>query len=419
MKREMNSEMTTSARSHRFRKLTGLFLFLALLCLCAVALADVELNKTNFPDENFRKYVKLFDTNGNGSFSKAEIAAVTRIECMDISISDLQGVEHFTALEHLNCSYNRLTSLDVSKNTALEYLDCVYNQLTSLNVSRNAKLQGLYCDHNQLTSLDVSRSTALIYLYCQSNQLSKLDVRKNTALKMLQCNENQITRLDISKTRVLKDLVEETKPGTKEYYGYGWWHDNEYGVVDQGLFVDKSVKVITDGEEARIDISEAKVTAIKAQVYTGKTIKPKVTVKQDGKKLTGGKDYTVAYKDNKKIGTATVTITGKGDYTGKKTVTFDIIPKGVKLSSLTVGKKTLSIKWAKGSNITGYEIEYSLKKNFKDAKSVTIKKAATTNTILKKLQVKTVYYVRIRTYKIVSGKKYCSAWSPVKIKKTK
>ncbi len=508
------------------KKWLGILIGIALLCLCAAALADVELNETNFPDENFRAVVQNYDTDGNGSFSEEEIVAVTYISCIEKQISSLQGVEYFTALTRLECGanqltsldisknaaltklnchtnqltnldvskntaltelqchFNQLTSLDVSKNTALTELDCYANQLTSLDVSRNTALTDFSCGANQLTSLDVSKNTALVNIRCDQNwitsldvskntalvsirceqnritsldvskntaleyldcsfnqlttldvskntaltelicgfnQLTTLDVSKNTALKILQCNENQITRLNISTIPVLNDLVKETQPGTKEDYGYGygWWHDGEDGWPDIGLFVDESVKVITDGEETKTDIGDAKVMAIKAQVYTGKTIKPAVTVKYDGKKLTGGKDYTVAFKNNKKIGTATVTITGTGDFTGKKTVTFDIIPKGVKLSSLTAGKKTLAVKWAKGKNITGYEIEYGLKKNFKGAKSVTIKMAATTKTVLKKLQAKKVYYVRIRTYKTVSGKKYYSAWSSIKAKKTK
>ncbi len=206
--------------------------------------------------------------------------------------------------------------------------------------------------------------------------------------------------------------------GPVEYYEhsaemnqrYCWIEDPEGNVSNAILYTVKG---------ATVDISKAKVTAIKAQVYTGKAIKPSVIVKYNGKKLVKGTDYTVAYKNNKKIGSATVTITGKDDYTGKKTVKFDIIPKGVKISVLMPGKKELTVIWAKGSGITGYEIEYSLKKIFKNAKTVTIKKAATTKTVLKKLQAKKTYYVRIRTYKTVNGKKYYSVWSAAKSKKVK
>jgi len=134
-----------------------------------------------------------------------------------------------------------------------------------------------------------------------------------------------------------------------------------------------------------------------------------------GKKtLNQGTDYTVSYKSNKNIGTATVTITGKGKYGASVNKTFKINPKPVALTSLTAGSKKLTVKWKKGKNITGYEVQYSLKSNFKSAKKVTISKASTVKTILKNLKANKTYYVRIRTYKTVKGKKYYSTWSKVK-----
>ena len=106
-------------------------------------------------------------------------------------------------ITHLNCVYNRLTSLDVSKNTALTYLSCWDNRLTSLDISKNTALKELYCFTNQLTSLDVSKNTALTNLECGTNQLTSLDVSKNTALKELYCGNNPLTSLDLSENTAL------------------------------------------------------------------------------------------------------------------------------------------------------------------------------------------------------------------------
>lgn len=65
-------------------------------------------------------------------------------------ITDLKGIEHFTALTTLYSSFNELTSLDLSANTALTELDCYGNQLESLDVSENTKLTQLYCDNNYI-----------------------------------------------------------------------------------------------------------------------------------------------------------------------------------------------------------------------------------------------------------------------------
>ena len=188
---------------------------------------NLKISEINFPDENFRTNVKQFDENNDDVLTDAEIAEVTDINMSSSDIKTLEGIDFFTALQSLECSYNQLTSLDLSKNTALKYLycsnnqltsldvsgctklttlNCLQNQLTSLDVSQNTNLMGLYCQSNQLTSLDVSGCTALEYLYCQSNQLTSLDVTKNTALTELDCGSNQLTSLDVSKNTVLETL---------------------------------------------------------------------------------------------------------------------------------------------------------------------------------------------------------------------
>ena len=172
----------------------------------AVQSAGVAIDDTNFPDANFRTIVEHYDTNKDSSLSDTEIAAVEEIDCYDKGISNLKGIEYFTALRSLSCGRNQLTALDVSKNTALTYLHCSYNQLTSLDVSKNTALTKLYCYNNQLTSLDVSKNTALTNLNCWGNSLTKLDVSKNTALTYLDCGYNQLTALDVSKNTALTYL---------------------------------------------------------------------------------------------------------------------------------------------------------------------------------------------------------------------
>ena len=167
------------------------------------------------------------------------------------------------------------------------------------------------------------------------------------------------------------------------------------------------------------DLSGYRISEIKDRVYTGKAITPKFTVTYDGTALVIDTDYTVTWKNNQKIGTATLTVTGKRMCTGTKSVTFRIIPKAVKLSSLKAGRKQLTVKWKAGKEIDGYEIQYGLKKNFKGAKTITVKKAKTVSAELKKLKSKKTYYVRIRAFKKVKGKKYYSDWSKTLSKKVK
>ena len=118
------------------RKTIRYFLLLVGLMISLHASADVEVNATNFPDEAFRNWVlKNVSGASDGVLTDEEIAEVTSIDCSRKSISNLQGVEYFTALTSLKCYENQLTSLDVSGFTALTFLSCYSNKLTALDVS--------------------------------------------------------------------------------------------------------------------------------------------------------------------------------------------------------------------------------------------------------------------------------------------
>ena len=133
---------------------------------------SIAIDASNFPDPDFRTYVKAeFDKDNNNSLSESERNAVTVINVKDKLMETLEGIEFFPNLKELDCSINQLSRLDVSKNTALEKLDCSTNQLSGLDVSRNAKLKYLYCSQNELTSLDVSQ-TAVTTLKASSNQIT-------------------------------------------------------------------------------------------------------------------------------------------------------------------------------------------------------------------------------------------------------
>lgn len=209
------------------------------------------------------------------------------------------------------------------------------------------------------------------------------------------------------------------------------------------------------------------VDAIPDQLYTGKAIKPIVRVKQGGELLTVNKDYELVYKDNVQVGIAKISIIGKGDYSlFATTVKFNIVneeskepakPKhqhyysvrvvkptyereGYNLYTCSCGecfkdkftpkltvrktaikklskkKKAFTASWKKISGITGYQLQYSTKKDFRKAKTLTAKSASKT---VKKLKNNKRYYVRIRAYKKTGGKTYYAAWSKVKSIKTK
>ena len=95
-------------------------------------------------------------------------------------------------------------------------------------------------------------------------------------------------------------------------------------------------------------------------------------------------------------------------------------PKSTNPKKVKAAKKAVSVEWKKVSGVSGYEIQLATDKKFKkNKKTVNIKKQKTTKTTIKKLKAKKKYYVRVRTYKIVNGKKVYSSWSKVKSVKTK
>ena len=200
-----------SKRTRLVSALLTLAMVFTFLPFSAFAATDsygpVYITDANVPDKTFREYLlKQFDKDGNGVLTPAERYAVTEIDVENKYISNLSGLQFFPNLKVLNCSHNRLTSLDVSKNTVLQELVCWENQLTSLDVSQNTALQELACFENQLTSLDVSQNPALQKLNCGHNRLTSLAVSKNTELTYLKCSYNRLTELDVSKNTELTYL---------------------------------------------------------------------------------------------------------------------------------------------------------------------------------------------------------------------
>lgn len=156
--------------------------------------------------------------------------------------------------------------------------------------------------------------------------------------------------------------------------------------------------------------------------YNGKVCKPSVKVKDAAGKEVASANYDVTYANNKKIGDAKVTVTFKGtQYEGSLTKTFTIASPQSKVSKAKAAKKSITVTWKKQKkNVSGYQIQYSTSKKFdKAVKTKTVKGTKKTTLTISKLKAKKTYYVRIRTYKTIKGKKYCSAWSKAKKVKTK
>ncbi len=202
--------------------------------------------------------------------------------------------------------------------------------------------------------------------------------------------------------------------GDKVYYVRVRSYTNVNGKVYYGAWSDiKSIKT------ANNDITKATVSGISTKVFTGKAITQNVTVKVGNTVLKNGTDYTVSYSNNKKVGKATVKITGKGKYGGVITKTFKINPEKQEIQKLTAKSKAFFVDWVQKGSATGYEIQYATNSKFTSAKKVTITNNKTDKTTVSKLSANKKYYVRVRSYTTVGGTKYYGAWSAVKNVTTK
>lgn len=215
------------------------------------------------------------------------------------------------------------------------------------------------------------------------------------------CNKCEYTR-----TASKHNNKTKTKVATTKSNGKTWKECKKCGEITETKTIYK-IKTIK--------IKQSEFT------YNGKTKKPKLIIKDSKGKTIPSKYYTVnGTKSAKNVGKYELKVVFKGNYSGTKTLTFKINPPKTTVSKLTAKTKSLKVSITKkSSGVTGYQIQYSTSKSFKNAKIKTITSYKTTSYTIKKLSAKKTYYVRVRTYKTVDGKKFYSDWSSAKSKKTK
>ena len=156
----------------------------------------------------------------------------------------------------------------------------------------------------------------------------------------------------------------------------------------------------------------------KTRSYTGRWVKPNVTLKVGKVKLKKNRDYTLVYRNNLQIGKASVVIRGMGNFTGKKTITFKIVPQTPKIQKLKKNKKSFVITYSSGKMVHGYRMEVSMASSF--AAKKTQKYILNGNRFEACGLKKGTYYIRVKAYYSKKGKRYESGYTSkrkIKIKK--
>ncbi|WP_397444971.1 leucine-rich repeat protein [Polaribacter sp. R77954] len=218
-----------------------------------VVFRNEGLDVVDIPDANFEQYLldTSIDTDGvlNGQVFRKDIINVESLDIRSKNITDLTGIESFTALKTLNATNNNIATIDVTNHQLLETLLVSQNQLTNIDLSQNINLKNvnfsnnqftgfdfnenvnlesinfrnntisaidfstnimlkeLYIDNSELQNIEVSMLTELEILWCFNNLITGLDVSNNTKLKSLDCSDNQISVLNIDKNVALTSLM--------------------------------------------------------------------------------------------------------------------------------------------------------------------------------------------------------------------
>lgn len=217
---------------------------------------------------------------------------------------------------------------------------------------------------------------------------------------------------------ITPDIVIPGLKASEDYYMY--YEDNQYpGVATVTIYGTGYYKGTATIHFKIIKKTEKFVSNVKlnrtSYTYTGKTIRPSVTVTVNGKKI-GASAYKLYYKNNKNSGIGTVQVRGTGKYSRiNKTITFKILPPKTLLTGLKKANRSFIASWKKNIQATGYQIQYAADSRFtKERKTVTVGKQSATRYKISGLKNKKTYYVRIRSYKRVGKKILYSSWSTVK-----
>ena len=168
--------------------------------------------------------------------------------------------------------------------------------------------------------------------------------------------------------------------------------------------------------DAIVDASSKTITmsSKKQNIAESVTTDGKITYKSsDSKTVKISGDKFIALKPGKVVITISTEQGANYNAASDKKITITVRPLNTgKVTSKSSAKGQIKISWKAAKSVSGYQVQYSRSATMKNAKSATVK-SNTRSMTLRKLSSKKNYYIRIRTYKVVNGKKYYSKWSTV------
>ena len=340
-------------------------------------------------------------------------------ECSNLkSVKIPKNLTHIGRSTFRNCSNleNVIISDGVKTIGDNAFYEC--SNLKSVNIPNSITSMGrsTFYKCTNLKDIKISNSVKIIesslFNGCKSIESIKVPSGVISIEDMAFYGCSNLTSIDIPNS--VKDIKQNAFNGCYSLiiYGSSDSYAEQYAKENNFKFINNTISLAS---------SNIKVNSIDNQIYTGLKIEPNVVIKYNDNVLIKNVDYKLSYAKNTSVGSATVKITGIGEYTGTKTVTFKIVPKtvtGVKEVQQTTSK--IKLTWDKASKASGYYIYRSKSKdgNYKKIATVT-GYSKNYYTDYKNLSSGEVYYYKIRSYKKINSKYYYGYYSDVYTASTK
>jgi hypothetical protein len=166
----------------------------------------INANSSNYVAKNLSDAFFKIDANDDGEIQYSEALQVSYLQLYNTNISSVIGIEYFTNLINLQCSYNNINDVDLLSLVNIQTINLSYNNLNQINTNTLINLTSLSCSNNNITSVDLTNNSNLLNINFDSNNLQTLDISNLNQLTVLTCNNNMLVNIDLPTATNLQSI---------------------------------------------------------------------------------------------------------------------------------------------------------------------------------------------------------------------
>ncbi|MBP9849293.1 MAG: T9SS type A sorting domain-containing protein [Flavobacterium sp.] len=166
----------------------------------------INANSSNYVAKNLSDAFFKIDANDDGEIQYSEALQVSYLQLYNTNISSVIGIEYFTNLINLQCSYNNINDVDLLSLVNIQTINLSYNNLNQINTNTLINLTSLSCSNNNITSVDLTNNSNLLNIDFDSNNLQTLDISNLNQLTVLTCNNNMLVNIDLPTATNLQSI---------------------------------------------------------------------------------------------------------------------------------------------------------------------------------------------------------------------